>query len=71
MQSDEVFALWTSLRATIRKLWKGPWAADEQVILVAESNKVLRKLLIGVLRAQHYRTIEARNGREAVRIGAR
>ncbi len=71
MRSDEVFAAWTSLRATIGKLWKGPWAAHEQVILVAESNKGLRKLLIGVLRAQHYRTIEAHNGGEAVRIGAR
>jgi CheY-like chemotaxis protein len=71
MQSDGVFAAWTSLSATIRKLWRGPWAPHEQVILVAESNKGLRRLLIGVLRAQHYRTIEAHNGGEAVRIGAR
>lgn len=71
MQPDVVFAAWTSLRATIRKLWRGLRAPHEQVILVAENNKVLRKLLIGVLRGQHYRTIEARNGGEAVRIGAR
>jgi two-component system, cell cycle sensor histidine kinase and response regulator CckA len=71
MQSGEIFAAWTSLKATIRKLWSGPGAPHEQVILVAESNRVLRRLLISVLRAQDYRTIEARNGGEAVRIGAR
>lgn len=71
MRSDEVFAAWTSLRATIRKLWGGSRALHEQVILVAESDKALRRSLIGVLHAQHYRTIEARDGGEAVRIGAR
>jgi DNA-binding response OmpR family regulator len=71
MRSDEVFAGWTSLKATIRKLSGGPRALQEKVILVAESDKILRNLLVSVLHAQHYQTIEARDGGEAVRISAR
>lgn len=71
MRPDDVFAGWTSLKATIRKLSGGPRALQEKVILVAESDRVLRNLLVGVLHAQHYRTIEACDGGEAVRISAR
>ena len=40
------------------------------LVLVVESDKALRKELVCVLLEQHYRTIQASDGAEAVRIGA-
>jgi DNA-binding response OmpR family regulator len=55
----------------VRGHWSRGSAAQKELILVAESNQALRRDLVDVLRDQHYLTIAACDGAEAVRIGAR
>src|SRR5215472_16073963 len=64
-------AAWRTLNNTIRECWSRAFTGPKELILVAESNHVLRGNLMDVLRDAHYRTIEACDGAEAVRIGAR
>jgi DNA-binding NtrC family response regulator len=67
---------------SVRELARRGWAYAKRsaggiskfgnpLILVVESDKALRKELVCALREQHYRTIEASAGAEAVRIGVR
>jgi DNA-binding response OmpR family regulator len=67
---EGIIAAWTALNNTIRH-WSRTFAVQKELILVVESNPVLRGYLVDVLRNQQYRTIEACGGAEAVRIGAR
>ena len=61
---------WTKLKESVGQRWtrKPP---RNKVVLVVENNRSLRKLLAEVLREQCHYTIEAADGAEAVRIGAR
>jgi CheY-like chemotaxis protein len=65
-----IIAAWTALNNTIRRLSRTS-GVQKELILVAESNQVLRRHLVDALRNQHYRTLEASDGADAVRIGAR
>jgi CheY-like chemotaxis protein len=71
MKRAGTIAAWTKLDNTIREYCSRAFAGPKELILVAESNQALRKGLMNVLREQHYRTIEACDGAEAVRIGVR
>ena len=68
---DSMIAAWTALNDMIRGHWSRGSAARKELILVAESNQALRRSLVDILRDQHYLTIAAGDGAEAVRIGAR
>src|SRR5215471_16560852 len=68
---DSMIAAWTALNDLVRGHWSRGCAAQKELILVAESNQALRRSLVDVLRDQHYLTITACDGAEAVRIGAR
>jgi CheY-like chemotaxis protein len=61
---------WTRLKESVGQRWtrKPP---RKKVVLVVENNRPLRKLLAEALRDQRHYTIEAGDGAEAVRIGAR
>jgi CheY-like chemotaxis protein len=63
-------AAWTALRETAWQRWT-PKPGGKKVVLVAENNRSLRKLLTEILRDQGHYMIEAGDGAEAVRIGAR
>ena len=69
MMYEGIIAAWTALNA-IRHPSR-TFTVQKEHILVAESNQVLRRHLVGVLRDQHYRTIEACDGAGAVCIVAR
>jgi CheY-like chemotaxis protein len=71
MKWDGMIAAWTALNSTIGEHWSRAFAAPKALILIAESNQALRRNLVDVLRDQHYRTIEACDGAEAVRFSAR
>ena len=71
MKWDSVIAAWAALNDMIRGHWNRGSAAQKELILVAESNRALRRSLVNGLRDQHYLTIAACDGAEAVRIGAR
>src|SRR5215469_7456649 len=68
---DSMIAAWTALNDMIRGHWSRGSPAQQEPILVAESNQALRRSLVDVLRDQHYLTIAACDGAEAVHIGAR
>jgi hypothetical protein len=70
MMYEGIIAAWTALNNTIRRRGRA-FTVQKEHILVAESNQVLRRHLVDVLRDGHYRTIEACDGAEAVRIGTR
>lgn len=61
---------WTVLKEKAWQRW-APKPGGKKVVLVAENNRPLRKLLTEILRDQGYYLIEAGDGAEAVRIGAR
>jgi DNA-binding NtrC family response regulator len=71
MKWHSMIAAWTTLYDMIRGRWSRGSSAQKELILVAESNPALRRSLVDVLRDQHYLTIAACDGAEAVRIGAR
>ncbi|HYK63183.1 MAG TPA: response regulator [Bryobacteraceae bacterium] len=71
MNGPRLIEAWNALNNTIKGYWSRAFAGQKDVILVAEGDPALRKDLMDVLRHQHYRTIEACDGTEAVRMGAR
>ena len=71
MKWEGMNAAWTALNNTIRGHWSRAFVGQKSLILIAESNQALRRNLVDVLRGQHYRTIEACDGAEAVRFSAR
>jgi len=71
MKRPGIIAAWNALNNTIRERWSRDFAGQKELILIAESNQVLRRNLVDVLRDQRYRMIEACDGAEAVRRGAR
>jgi len=70
MKGPRLIEAWNALNNTIRGYWSRAFGQKE-VILVAEGDPAMRKDLVDVLRHQHYRTMEACDGTEAVRKGAR
>lgn len=63
-------AVWTRLKESVGQRWTRK-PRRKKVVLVVENNRSLRKLLAEVLQEQCQYTIEAGDGAEAVRIGAR
>ena len=70
MKGPRLIEVWNALNNTVRGYWSRAFGQKE-VILVAEGDPAMRKDLVDVLRHQHYRTMEACDGTEAVRKGAR
>jgi DNA-binding response OmpR family regulator len=70
MTWEGIIAAWAALNNQIRH-WSRAFGVQRELILVAESDRLLRRGLVRVLREKHYRTIEASDGAEAVRFSAR
>jgi CheY-like chemotaxis protein len=71
MQLDKMVRGRTTLRNAIRGLWQGGIVRPRRIIVVAESDPSLRRLLVESLCLADYQTLEAADGAEAVRVAAR
>ena len=70
MTWEGIIAAWAALNNRIRH-WSRAFGVQKELILVAESDRVLRRGLVRVLSEKHYRTIEASDAADAVRFSAR